>query len=40
MPAFHSFFTEIFDAVDPDEFDVARKVLRQIIANLKKREAV
>jgi DNA-binding MarR family transcriptional regulator len=39
MPAFQSFFTEVFDAVDPDEFDIARKVLRQIIANLKKREA-
>jgi len=38
LPAFQSFFAEIFEGVDPDEFDVARKVLRQIIANLKKRE--
>jgi len=39
LPAFKTFFGEIFEGVDPDEFDVARKVLRQIIANLKKREA-
>ncbi len=37
IPAFHSFFIEVFDGIDVDEFDVARKVLRQIIANLKKR---
>ncbi|MDX8395302.1 MAG: MarR family transcriptional regulator [Mariprofundaceae bacterium] len=35
MPAFESFFAEVFAGVDPDEFDVARHVLRQIIANLK-----
>ncbi|MES0371319.1 MAG: MarR family transcriptional regulator [Mariprofundaceae bacterium] len=38
LPAFQSFFIEVFEGVDPDEFDVARKVLRQIIGNLKKRE--
>jgi len=37
IPAFKSFFAEIFNGVDPNEFDVARKVLRQIVANLKKR---
>ncbi|MCF7821033.1 MAG: MarR family transcriptional regulator [Mariprofundaceae bacterium] len=37
IPAFRSFFAEIFDGVDPGEFDIARKVLQQIIANLKKR---
>ncbi|MDX8403852.1 MAG: MarR family transcriptional regulator [Mariprofundaceae bacterium] len=35
-PVFQSFFSKIFDGVDPDEFDIARNVLRQIIANLKK----
>jgi len=39
LPAFKSFFGAVFEGVDPDEFDIARKVLRQIIANLKKREA-
>lgn len=39
VPAFKSFFTEVFEGVDPDEFNMARKVLQQIIANMKKREA-
>jgi len=39
IPAFKSFFAEVFEGVDPDEFNVARKVLQQIIANMKKREA-
>jgi DNA-binding MarR family transcriptional regulator len=37
IPAFQTFFTEIFDGVDRDEFDITRKVLRHIIRNLKKR---
>jgi len=39
IPAFKSFFGDVFQGVDPDEFDTARRVLRQIIGNLKKREA-
>ncbi|MDT8375326.1 MAG: MarR family transcriptional regulator [Mariprofundaceae bacterium] len=37
IPAFQAFFVEAFDGVDQDEFDIARKVLQRIIANLKKR---
>lgn len=37
-PAFKSFFTEVFEGVDTDEFNIARKVLRQIIANMKKKD--
>ena len=37
IPAFQSFFVDIFSGVDPDEFGIARKVLQQIIANLKKK---
>ena len=39
IPAFKSFFTEVFEGVDPDEFNTARRVLQRIIANMKKREA-
>ena len=39
IPAFKSFFTEVLDGVDPDEFAVAQRVLQKIIANLKKRGA-
>lgn len=39
LPAFKSLFAEVFDGVDPDEFNIARKVLQQIIGNIKKEGA-
>jgi MarR family transcriptional regulator for hemolysin len=35
LPAFQSFFELIYTGVDPAEFGIALKVLRQIITNLK-----
>jgi len=36
IPLFRNFFAELYKGIDPEEYNTARKVLGQLISNLKK----